>query len=131
MIVKPWIYTTLAYAGDEDKCQPLNRRRRPVQRNTLGLLTPPSDIELQEECVQMEEIEMQHRIHQGETASVAEYERTRRHLKLTIGHDGSGGGMFLTTRRCGIRSILTKCRCRLYNRNLRIGRVCLISGDRR
>jgi len=31
--------------------------------NVLGLPAPASDIEVQEECVQMEEIEMQHRIH--------------------------------------------------------------------
>lgn len=80
----------------------------------------------------MEEIEMQHRIHHGETTSMAEYESTRRHhLKLTIGHDLSGGGMVLRVRRCGIKVILTNRCCPLYNRNLRIGDVHLISGGGR
>jgi len=79
----------------------------------------------------MEEIEMQHRIHQGETASVAEHEHTRRHhLKLTIGHD-LRGGMFFALRRCGIKIILTNHRCGLYNRNLRIEDVHLNSGGGR
>jgi len=37
--------------------------KKTCAEHTLGLLAPPSDIEVQEECIQMEEIEMQHRIH--------------------------------------------------------------------
>lgn len=37
--------------------------KKTCAKNTLGLLSPPSDIEVQEQCIHMEEIEMQHRIH--------------------------------------------------------------------
>jgi len=102
------------------------RTRKPSAQNRLGLLAPPSDVELQEKCIQMEKIEMQHRIHQGETASVAKDQSIRRHhLKLTIGND-LRGGMFLATRRRGVGIILTNRRCRLYNMNF--GDSCLNSG---
>jgi hypothetical protein len=41
----------------------LEEQTKKTCAKTLGLLAPPSDIEVQEECIQMEEIEMQHRIH--------------------------------------------------------------------
>lgn len=62
---------------------------------------------------------------------MAEHESTRRHLKLTISHNLSGGGKFLRIRRCRIRTILTNCCCRLYDGDLRIESVHPNSGGGR
>lgn len=61
-IRKPWIYTTSACAGWSGWGLRSTCKEQTKKKKKLGLLAPPSDIEVQEQCIQMEEIEMQHRI---------------------------------------------------------------------